>query len=74
MNTPKKLIGEYLIAAHLVTPDQLDRALKIQAESVHDGGRMPLIGTTLVQMGVLNEHDLAFALADQERDRLRIIA
>lgn len=71
MNTPRKLIGDYLIEEHLVTLDQLDKALEIQSQSLH-GGHMPLIGATLVKMGVLNEQDLAFALAHQEREDMRI--
>lgn len=71
MNTPRKLIGDYLIEEHLVTLDQLDKALEIQSRSLN-GGHMPPIGATLVKMGVLNEQDLAFALAHQEREDMRI--
>jgi hypothetical protein len=69
----KKLIGAYLLEQKLVTRDQLEKALEMQANQI-DGGHMPLIGTVLLEMGVLNEQDLAFALAQQERDRMRVLA
>ncbi len=68
MDATPKLIGEYLIAAKKITPAQLQKALELQANSIQ-GGRMPLLGTFLVQAGVLDEHDLDLALAQQERDR-----
>ena len=51
-------IGDLLIAAGHLQPNQLERALRVQAES---GGRL---GTLLVQLGFLAERDLAAALAD----------
>ncbi len=68
MDTSPKLIGEYLIAAKKITPDQLQNALEIQANSIQ-GGRMPLLGTILVELGQLDERSLTEALAQQERDR-----
>ncbi len=69
----KKLIGTYLLEQKLVTRDQLEKALEMQANQIV-GGHMPLIGTILLEMGALNEQDLAFALAKQERDRMRVPA
>lgn len=71
MSNTKKLIGEYLLADHLITQEQLKTALESQANSIQ-GGRMPLLGTILVQMTALGEQDLAFALEEQERDRMRV--
>jgi phosphopantetheine adenylyltransferase len=67
----KQLIGEYLIRDDLVTPEQLTRALEVQAARV-ERGKMPLVGTILIEMGAVNAQDLAFALAEQERDRMRV--
>lgn len=68
-----KRIGEYLLDQHLVTQKEIDRALEIQATKL-EGGHMPPLGTILVEMGAVNNHDIAFALAAQERDRLRVPA
>ncbi len=73
MDASPKLIGEYLIADNRITPEQLQKALELQANSIQ-GGRMPLLGTVLVQMGALHQHDLAFALEAQARDRMRVRA
>ena len=69
----KNRIGEYLIADDLITPEQLKQALELQAARI-EREKMPLVGTILVEMGAVNEQDLAFALAEQERDRMRITA
>ncbi len=63
-----KLIGEYLLAEKKITNDQLQAALERQANSIQ-GGHMPLLGTILVEMGAVSDHDLAAALEKQERDR-----
>ncbi len=63
-----KLIGEYLVAENKITNDQLQKALEIQANSIH-GGKMPLLGTVLVEMGALPERELTETLQHQERDR-----
>ena len=68
----KQLIGEYLIRDDLVTPEQLTRALEVQAARI-ERGKMPLVGTVLIEMGAVNAQDLAFALAEQERDRMRVV-
>ncbi len=68
-----KKIGEYLIERNLISRAQLEQALETQAGRI-EGGHMPLIGTILVEMGAVNEHDLNFALAEQERDRMRVPA
>ncbi len=64
----KKLIGEYLLAEKKITDAQLQTALELQANSI-SGGKMPLLGTILVEMGALSERDLTASLAEQERDR-----
>ncbi len=69
----KKLIGEYLIDDDLITPEQLKQALELQAARM-ERGKMPLVGTILIEMGAVNAQDLAFTLAEQERDRMRITA
>ena len=68
----KQHIGEYLVAEGKITPAQLDRALQIQATQAN-GTHLPLIGTVLVGMGVIRTDDITFALADQERDRMRVL-
>ncbi|MCL4395898.1 MAG: hypothetical protein M1482_14025 [Chloroflexi bacterium] len=65
-----RLIGSYLVNEGVITREQLDEALVAQAE--HKGTSMPLIGTVLLKMGAINEDDLTFALAEQERDRMRV--
>ncbi len=69
----KKLIGQYLIEEKRITPAQLEKALGIQANQIV-GGHMPLIGTVLIEMGALDEQNLAFTLAKQEHDRMRVPA
>ncbi len=66
-----KRIGEYLMEQRKVTQQQIDRALETQASRL-EGGHMPAIGTILVEMGLVTEHDIAFALERQERDRMRV--
>ncbi len=73
MEMDKKLIGQYLIEQKLIMPDQLEKGLEIQGSKT-EGGHMPLIGTILIEMGAVNDQDLAFALAQQERDRMRVLA
>ncbi len=67
----RKLIGRYLVEDKLITEDQLERALQLQANSLH-GGNTPLLGTILVQMGAAQEQDVTFELEKQERDRMRM--
>lgn len=55
---PKRL-GDILLEAKLITPDQLAAALEIQKAS---GGRL---GEILVGMGLVNEQDMARVLAQQ---------
>ncbi len=68
-----KLIGAYLIDDRKITPAQLRNALIQQSQQRH-GGHLPLIGTVLVGMGAIRSDDLTFALAEQERDRMRVSA
>jgi general secretion pathway protein E/type IV pilus assembly protein PilB len=53
-------IGQKLIQKNLVTPDQLEIALKIQQESKQD----KLLGQILVEMGLLTENTLAEVLSE----------
>ncbi len=62
----KKLIGQYLLENKLVSTDQLQRALELQALQL--GTNTPLIGTILVQMGALKEQDVTTALERQHQD------
>lgn len=54
-------LGEILIQANLITPDQLQEAIALQERT---GLR---IGTALIQLGYVSEDDVAWALADQLR-------
>ncbi len=65
----QKLFGEYLVADHLITRDQLQRALGIQS-AIRHGKRFPLIGTVLVGMGAITSQDLNAVLREQQLDRL----
>ncbi len=56
---PRRRLGEMLVAAGLLTPSQLERAL---AEQARAGTRL---GETLVAMGFLTEERLARFLAEQ---------
>lgn len=67
----KKLIGQYLVDENIVSPDQVQRALELQALQL-SGSSTPLLGTILVQMGAAKEQDVTFALEHQERDRMRV--
>ena len=64
-----KLIGEYLIEDGKINHEQLQKALEIQANSMQ-GGRMPLVGTVLVEvLHALGERDLTASLERQEQAR-----
>ncbi len=65
----KKLLGQYLLDDKLITQQQLERALEIQAQNVK-GGHAPLLGTVLVEMGVIEERKLVPILKQQAQDRL----
>ncbi len=67
----KRLIGQYFVDDRLISPDQLQKALEIQANSL-SGGNTPLIGTVLVRMGAVKEQDVTFELEKQERDKMRM--
>jgi hypothetical protein len=64
----KKLLGQYLLEEHKLSDAQIQQALEIQANSLH-GGSTPLLGTLLVQMGMLKEQDVTEALERQTIDR-----
>lgn len=57
----KKLLGEWLIERGWLEPAALDRALQSQAESEP----RPLLGSILVSLSLINENQLAEALAAQ---------
>lgn len=59
---PRKLtkrLGELLIDHHVITPQQLEKVLEQQQR---EGGR---IGSLMVQMGILTEHELLGFVAQQ---------
>ncbi|MCK9417748.1 MAG: Flp pilus assembly complex ATPase component TadA [Nitrospirae bacterium] len=59
VNTKKKRIGELLVAGGLIKEEQLERALDEQKKR---GGK---VGEILVDLGFINEHNLATFLARQ---------
>jgi type IV pilus assembly protein PilB len=59
VDTKKKRIGELLVAGGLIKEEQLERALEEQKKR---GGK---IGEVLVDLGFINEHNLATFLARQ---------
>jgi type IV pilus assembly protein PilB len=54
-------LGDLLVREKIITPEQLDRALKTQKES---GGRMRL-GSTLVQLGYVSDEEVTNFLSRQ---------
>ena len=56
---PKPLLGELLIENHVITQDQLDKAVEVQQK---EGG---LIGIILVNLGFIDEKTLVKYLAVQ---------
>ena len=64
---PRKRIGEYLVDARLVTPEQVQRALDLQALQLP--GTDALTGSVLVQLGIIQERDIALALSQQEGEQ-----
>ena len=59
VDTKKKRIGELLVAGGLIKEEQLERALEEQKKR---GGK---VGEVLVDLGFINEHNLATFLARQ---------
>lgn len=59
MKIPKKRLGEALVGAGLITPEQLERAIELQRSS---GKR---IGEVIVSMGLIDEDRLARVLAQE---------
>ncbi len=68
----KKRIGEYLVDAKLVTPEQLQRALDLQVLQLLDA--KALLGSVLIQLGMIEEQDIAVALQQQQGDTTRPFA
>ncbi len=66
-----KLLGEYLVDGKLITLDQLQRALDLQILQV--AGSDAHVGNILVQLGVIQEGDIATALEHQRSDRSRVV-
>jgi len=56
----REKIGELLLAAHVITPEQLQTALEVQ---VREGGKL---GEVLVRELVVSENQIASALAEQK--------
>jgi type IV pilus assembly protein PilB len=56
---PKDRLGEILVANLLITPDQLNAAVQVQAKS------SKRLGQVLVEQGALSEDDIAWALSNQ---------
>jgi type IV pilus assembly protein PilB len=63
----RKRIGEYLVDARLVTPEQVQRALDLQALQLP--GTDALTGSVLLQLGIIQEHDIALALSQQQGEQ-----
>ncbi len=59
MKVPKKRLGEALVSAGLITPEQLARAIELQRST---GKR---IGEVIVSMGLIDEERLARVLAQE---------
>lgn len=57
-------LGETLIEEGLITPEQLERALKYQQEQAAAGKRV-LLGKALVTLGFVEQEDLDRAIANQ---------
>jgi hypothetical protein len=62
MAAPQRL-GDYLIARHWATLEQVEQALELQRE-LRQAGIERRLGTLLLMMGHLNQEQLAAALAD----------
>lgn len=62
---PKPLLGELLIENHVITQDQLDKAVEVQQK---EGG---LIGIILVNLGFIDEKTLVKYLAVQAEKVVR---
>ena len=63
----RKRIGESLVDARLVTPEQVQRALDLQALQLP--GTDALTGSVLLQLGIIQEHDIALALSQQQGEQ-----
>ncbi len=66
--TPEILVtrlGDYLVEKGLVTPQEVNQALEIQAVSRRQGAPPQLLGKILVQMGAINQEDLDEAVTEQ---------
>ena len=57
----KKRMGDLLVEAGVITPEQLEEALRIQKEA----GNGQKLGTTLIDMGIMNDEIIAEALCHQ---------
>lgn len=58
-------LGDYLIARHWATLQQVEQALQLQRE-LRQAGVERRLGTLLLMMGLLNQEQLAAALADAQ--------
>lgn len=55
-----KYLGDYLVEAGVVTPEQLEEALQLQREK---GGKKGFLGRTLTELGYCKEEDIARIMA-----------
>ncbi len=63
-----KPIGEYLLDARLITSEQLRKALDLQLLQLA-GNNAPL-GNVLLQLGIVEEQDIAQALKQQQGEQV----
>ncbi len=59
LNTQHRRLGEHLLAQNVLTPEQLDEAIEYQCIY---GGKL---GTSLIELGFVDENQLARALSQQ---------
>jgi len=62
---PEK-IGDILVEQEVVAPEEIQKALEIQSQS------MPPIGNILKKMGKVDDKDLAIAVETQQRQRMKM--
>ncbi|MBI4788004.1 MAG: hypothetical protein HY782_13280 [Chloroflexi bacterium] len=66
----RKRFGDYLIDGNLVTPDQLQRALELQILQLP--GTNTRLGHVLVQLGAIEEQDVALILEQQKEVKMEM--
>lgn len=58
-------LGDYLVEKGLITPQELDRALDIQAAAQKEGKKPQLLGKILTQIGAIGQETLDQAITEQ---------